>query len=140
MAIERKAILERIRQFREHPRFPKERAAIDALVEAFEVACESEDVMNQIARHLVRTLQFAPVPANIFQAAELLAQQRQHRGAPSPYDQPGDHVGSLTDGMTASDLARWKAAAESGSRQAIRDVAKGILDEYYRRHPQEARS
>jgi hypothetical protein len=140
MPTSEKFIKSQLKMFVEHPRFPDEFGQ-KLLVRAFEEACETDEDVRAIAEHLLRISEFAPLPANVYKAAEHLAQQRAAlQDSPSPYARPGEHDGSLVDGMTEEDIMRWnEIAARPGDRpwqKANRELAKGILQTFYERHPE----
>ena len=140
MPTSEKFIKSQLKMFVEHPRFPDEFGQ-KLLVQAFQEACETDADVRAVADHLNRTLEFAPVAANIFRAAEYLAQQKEAlKDPPSPYSKPGEFDRSLADDMTEEAILRWKALAEKPGdaphMKAKREVAKGILQHFYERHPE----
>ena len=129
MAISKRFAAEQIRRFASHPNFGDAIAQAD-LVKAFEEVCDRDDQVRDIADYLNRTLIFAPVPANVHQAAEALAEQRRYDNAPRIFDDPGEFGGWFTDVMTEADYERWKALAESPRKLPGKELAQAIVERH----------
>jgi hypothetical protein len=129
VAISKRFAAEQIRRFASHPNFPDPIGQAD-LLKAFESVCDRDEQVRDIADYLNRTLIFAPLPANVYQAAEALAEQRRYDNGPRIFDEPGETGGWLTDAMTEEDYERWKKKAASAKIEHVRDIAQAIVERY----------
>ncbi len=127
MPATRAAIAEQILRFKDHPGFPDDQTEV---AKAFDDVAIDNDHLKQIADQVMRTIRFGPVPGDVYAAADIVAEQRRMREAPSPYDKPGELIEFLTDGMSAADAARWEKMAQNGKTSQAREIAKVILARY----------
>ena len=76
MAISRAVAAEQIRRFRAYPNFPEDRTALEALIHAMQESCADEAEAQAIGDQLERSLRFAPLPADIYEAASERSENR----------------------------------------------------------------
>ena len=110
---------------------PIEEQMIQTLAES---ARDRQHAESLVARFLAN-YRYAPMPCDIREMAVADADPTRRDHTPSPYDQPGYSDGSLTDGMTIEDIARWQKLAERTKHPATRKVALDTVADFYRRHP-----
>lgn len=100
------------------------------LVKAFRDCANRAEAVHRIGDRLMATSEYFPVPKQVYDASESLAQVvPEFTGIERT---PGDTRGALDDWLTPEDLARWAHVAEHGKTEAARKVAKVILDRHSR--------
>ena len=125
-----------IRTLKDMPKYPGKWTALERqmILTLAESARDRQHAESLIAR-LLANYRYAPMPCGIRELAAADADPARREKTPSPYDQPGYADGSLTDGMTLEDVARWQALAARTKHPATRKVALDTIADFYRRHP-----
>ena len=129
MAANKALVRSQVLRFRSFPNFPDEAGQL-VLIRAFSKACETDEQVRSVADHLENTVHFSPLPADIHEAAEAVANRNRYQSTPTFHDTPGEFYGTLTDGMSEADAERWKQIAENGKTKHSRAVAKAMVDRY----------
>lgn len=125
-----------VRKMSKMLKYPGEWDALEtAMIRALAEAARDEAHADSLVTRLMARQLYAPAPCEITELAVTDSDRSRH-DAPSPYDQPGEHGGSLTDGMTLEDVQRWQALAARTKHKATRDVALGMIADFYKRHPE----
>jgi len=89
MPISRTFAAAQLKRFSKHPGFDGEKAPQLELIKALEDSCDQDEQVRNLIEYLMRTITFAPLPANIHQAAEAVAESRRYEGdTPSPKKPP----------------------------------------------------
>jgi hypothetical protein len=132
--------MEQLHRFENHPpKFPDEAGRLE-LLRAFEQVADTDAQVRDIIEELLRTCQFCPVPADIYAAADFIAERKRCEGTPTPYDGPGGDI-DLSEHMEPELIAKFEQLARSlkDSRKrtdiAKRNTALGILEGVYRHNP-----
>lgn len=136
MPIARDLAEELIRRLKGMPNYPGEWTPLEEqMILTLAESARDKAHAETLVTRLMTSQRFAPMPCDIRELAVADA-DRSRIDAPSPYDEPGYSDGSLTDSMTLDDVARWQALAARTKHKATKDVALGMIADFYRRHPE----
>lgn len=119
-------ILRQVMRFQNHPNFPADTTEIE---NAFRDVASVPEVAQKVGAQLMRTVHFAPVPADVYAAADAVREAgistlSERNCGPRPGDEP---FGGFPDLFDAELIDRFRELAEKSPHFATREAAKKIV-------------